>query len=313
MADEPVLDGYWAQYFSTWDEWDNTIDWLFPSGVAVAGVDLEPSRLKELGRFSPNTYLSIAVAAAVKQGLGQDRVQALRDFFGVVDPLEYQAKTKRRGGGGDFGASFIDALDTALPDLGGLMAQVVINRGYRVTLKSRVGSQQVVNVLHFLGNAAGLEKDAAQAMFTFWKSLQGGYTLLGNNSMTFEGVEAVDLSSINGGIWWEADGTAYTSSLQLATAGAAALVQLNGQTRNRNSRGRIYLGPLREADLQGDGRTLVSTTKNRVSGIVNDMRTAMTAEGFDLQVLSRATSTMYPVTLVRVADIIATQRRRIRS
>lgn len=313
MADDPVLDGYWAQYFSTWEEWDNTIDWLFPSGVAVAGVNLEPGRLKELGRFSPNTYLSIAVAAAVKQGLGQDRVQALRDFFGVVDPLEYQAKTKRRGGGGDFGASFLDALDTALPDLGGLMAQVVINRGYRVTIKSRVGSQEVVNVLHFLGNTTGQEKDAAQTMFTFWKSADGGYTHLGNQSMTFEGVEAVDLSSVNGGIWWEADGTALPSSLQLATAGAAALVQLNGQTRNRNSRGRIYLGPLREADLNADGRTLTASAKGRVNTLVTNMRTAMMTKGFELQVLSRATSTMYPVTLVRVADVIATQRRRIRS
>lgn len=313
MADEPVLDGYWSQYFATWDEWDNTIDWLFPSGVSVAGVNLEPSRLKELGRFSPNTYLSIAVAAAVKQGLGQDRVQALRDFIGVVDPLEYQAKTKRRGGGGDFGASFTDALSAPLPDLGGLMAQVIINRGYRVTIKSRVGSQQVVNVLHFLGPSTGLEKDAAEAMHAFWKGAQGGYSLLGNNAVTFEGVEAVDLSSINGGIWWEADGDAGLTSLQLATAGASALVQLNGQTRNRNSRGRIYLGPLREADLQGDGRTLTVQAKTRAETLISNMRTAMGAEGFVLQVLSRATATMFPVTLVRVADIIATQRRRIRS
>lgn len=313
MADEPVLDGYWAQYFSTWDEWDNTIDWLFPSGVAVAGVDLEPSRLKELGRFSPNTYLSIAVAAAVKQGLGQDRVQALRDFFGVVDPLEYQAKTKRRGGGSTFGATFIDALGAPLPDLGGLMAQVVIPRGYRVTIKSRVGSQQVVNVLHFLGSAPGMEQDAAQTMVAFWKSLDGGQTHLGNQAVTFEGVEAVDLSTLNGGIWWEADGTAGASTIQLATAGASALVQLNGQTRDRTTRGRIYLGPLREADVMQDGRTLMASAKNKVTTLVTDMRAAMAAEGFELQVLSRITSTMTPVTLVRVADIIATQRRRIRS
>lgn len=313
MADEPVLDGYWAQYFSTWDEWDNTIDWLFPSGVSVAGVDLQPSRLKELGRFSPNTYLSIAVAAAVKQGLGQDRVQALRDFFGVIDPLEYEAKTKRRGGGGTFGASFTEALSTPLPDLGGLMAQVVINRGYRVTIKSRVGSQEVVNVLHFLGPSTGLEKDAAQTMHAFWKSTQGGYTVLGNNAVTFEGVEAVDLSSINGGIWWEADGDAGLIASQIATAGAAALVQLNGQTRNRNSRGRIYFGPLRESDVSPDGRTLTTGGKNMATNLVSNMQAAMGAEGFVLQVLSRATATMFPVTLVRVADIIATQRRRIRS
>lgn len=193
------------------------------------------------------------------------------------------------------------------------MAQVVINRGYRVTIKSRVGSQQVVNVLHFLGPTTGLEKDAAQTMFTFWKSNQGGQVLLGNTAVTFEGVEAVDLSSLNGGIWWEADGTAGPSTLQLATAGASGLVQLNGQTRNRNSRGRIYLGPLREADLQADGRTLTPSAQTRMGSIINDMRTAMGAKGFVLQVLSRATSTMYPVTLVRVAEIIATQRRRIRS
>lgn len=313
MADEPVLDGYWAQYFATWAEWDNTIDWLFPSGVSVAGINLEPSRLKDLGRFSPNTYLSIALAAAVKQGLGQDRVQALRDFIGVVDPLEYEAKTGRRGGGGDFGTAFTDALTTALPDLGGLMAQVVVNRGYRVTIKSRIGSQQVVNVLHFLGQASGLEQEAAQTMSTFWKGTDGGLVYLGNNAMTFEGVEAVDLSSLNGGIWYEASNVPYLSAAQLATAGAAALVQLNGQTRNRNSRGRMYLGPVREADLASDGRTLASAAKTRVSDLVADMRAAMAVEGFELQVLSRATSTMFPVTLVRVADIIATQRRRIRS
>lgn len=193
------------------------------------------------------------------------------------------------------------------------MAQVIINRGYRVTIKSRVGTQSVVNVLHFLGPSTGLEKDAAQTMETFWSGATGGLTHLGNQVTEFEGVEAVDLSSLNGGIWWEADGTALPSSLAISTAGAAALVQLNGQTRNRNSRGRIYLGPLREADLQQDGRTLSASAKGRIGTLVSNMRTAMTTEGFDLQVLSRATSTMYPVTLVRVADIIATQRRRIRS
>lgn len=312
MAD-PTLDSYWGQFFATWDEWDNTINWLFPEGVSVAGVTIDVERIKALGRLSPNTHLSVAIAAAVKQGLGQDRVRALRDFAAVIDPLEWDAKRGGRGGGGAFGPAFVNALENPLPDLGALMAQTVITNGYRLTIRSSVGSQEVVNVMHFLGGGPGEEQTLAQAAVTAWGGAGRPFLAVGNSAVQLREIEATDLSSTSGGIWVETPTGIVGATQQLATAGAAALIQWNGQTRSRNSRGRLYLGPLRENQVETDGRTLATGVATTLTNAITGFRADLAALGFNLHVLSRATNTMFPVTLMRVAPIIATQRRRIRS
>lgn len=313
MAEDPTLAPYWAQFYATWEEFDAAVRWLFPDGVEIAGFSVSADRLAGLGRFSVGSNLSVALAAAIKQGLGKDRAQAVRDFFGVVSPLEYEASKDRRGGGGRFGEAFVDALAAPVNTPGALMAQIIVPNVYRLSARATVGTQDVVNVLHFLGAGPGLEEDLVDDFKTnfFGISLPAG--LIGNTSVIWRDVTAVDLSSIDGGIYLDSTPFAVTTSAQLATAGAAALVQWNGGTRNRNARGRTYYGPLRESHIDTDGRTLAAATKTAFEAAWETFRAAMVTAGWTLGVLSRQTSTFYPVTRMTIAPIIATQRRRIRS
>jgi hypothetical protein len=49
--------------------------------------------------------------------------------------------------------------------------------------------------------------------------------------------------------------------IRKATRAAAAIIKLNGGTRSRSTRGRIYYGPIMENDINADGATLTATTK----------------------------------------------------
>lgn len=313
MAEDPTLAPYWAQFYATWEEFDAAVRWLFPEGVEIAGFSVSADRLAGLGRFSVGSNLSVALAAAIKQGLGKDRAQAVRDFFGVVSPLEYEASKDRRGGGGRFGEAFVDALAAPVNNPGALMAQIVVPNVYRLSVRATVGTQDVVNVLHFLGAGPGMEQDLVDDFSPLWFGLALPAGLIGNTSMVWRDVTAVDLSSINGGIYMDSTPFSVTTSVQLATAGAAALIQWNGGTRNRNARGRTYYGPLRESHVDTDGRTLASASRTAFENAWETFRTAMVSAGWTLGVLSRQTATFYPATRMTIAPIIATQRRRIRS
>jgi hypothetical protein len=127
-------------------------------------------------------------------------------------------------------------------------------------------------------------------------------------------IHAVDIGSSSGAIVDLADTTAggATTTNSLATRGACALVRWNGSTRNRSSRGRLYFGPIMEANINSDGATLASTYQTQFTTAFTNFRNSLNTAGYGLVVLSRKESLSHAVTSHAVESTIATQRRRIR-
>jgi len=162
-------------------------------------------------------------------------------------------------------------------------------------------------------NAGGDAQSAAAAVRTAWKVATGPLSSLCNLYVLSQFV-AVDISSPNGAINVLTDTTpgSFGTGQSFATAGACALVKWNGSTRSRSSRGRLYLGPIMEGDINPDGRTLTTTAQTRMNTSMTAFRNSLSSASFPLVVLSRTLSTAYPVTSSAVESTIATQRRRIR-
>lgn len=190
---------------------------------------------------------------------------------------------------------------------------LILPNVYLVSIGAQMGGRAVVNVIGVRGSSAGQENAAAQAVRTAWK-VSGGP--LGSLPSVYNLVQfqAMDLSSATGGIYTQADTTAGTTTSEGAsTAAASALIKWNGTSRSRSTRGRMYFGPLRESQINPDGRTLTSATISALNGCFTAFRNSLSSSGFTLCVVSRKTATAYDVTAHNCEATIATQRRRIRS
>ena len=168
----------------------------------------------------------------------------------------------------------------------------------------------VVGVQNGGGDAAG----AGVAVRNAWKSTNGPLSQLSNLYVLSQFV-TTDIGSSNGAINVLTDTTAGTQAAtnSFATAGACALIKWNGGTRSRSARGRLYYGPIREIDINADGRTLTSAQQGFFNTAFNNFRSSLSGAGYPLVVLSRKLSQSFPVTSSAVETTIATQRRRIRS
>lgn len=196
--------------------------------------------------------------------------------------------------------------------VGAGMAPVVIANCYAATVKASFGGQPILNTFHLAGSGPGQEAAACAALQTAWKVASGPMTHF-DNKYTLVEFEAVDLSSTTGGIWVIADTTAGARTTA-STAGrqTAALITYNGNTRSRSQRGRTYVGPLYEPDIDVDGASLVSTVVTQFNTRWTNFRTSLSASNFPLAIASRKLMQMYTVTQFRVEPTIATQRRRLR-
>lgn len=190
-------------------------------------------------------------------------------------------------------------------------AMLIIPDCFQVNIQMSVGGKQVENVIG-VENAAGTAAGAATAVKTAWEIALGPLAkLLGAVAMT--NYHAVDISSGSGAIFDLASTTTGSAGAgSLATRAACALVQWNGSTRNRSSRGRLYYGPLGEANINPDGATLVTIDRTNIGTAFTNFRNSLTTSGYPLVVLSRTLSQAFPVTQHAVELQIATQRRRIR-
>lgn len=195
---------------------------------------------------------------------------------------------------------------------GGTMT-LVISNVYRCSVNAVQGTRNIVNVFGLRGSAAGQEAAACAALQTAWKVSAGPLTRL-RTEYTLQYFEAVDLSSTSGGIFRITDTTAGgLSTGSISTNAASALLKWNGNTRSKTSRGRTYFGPLDEASINTDGRTLASASKTAIGSAFTNFRSSLATSGFTLCVISRKEGASHDVTLQTVEDVIATQRRRIRS
>lgn len=192
------------------------------------------------------------------------------------------------------------------------MTQLIVPNCFQVTISMVSGGHVVENVIG-VQNSSGTAAGAAAAVLAAWKVASGPLSgLSALNAMT--GVRAVDISSSNGSISTVGDttvgGVATTNSL--ATRGACALIQWNGGTRSRSSRGRLYYGPVMESDIQVDGATLGTAIVTACNTRFTNFRNSLSGASYPLVVLSRKLSQAFAVTSHVTEPTIATQRRRIR-
>jgi len=195
---------------------------------------------------------------------------------------------------------------------GTTMTQLIIPNCFQVTIQSVAGGHVVDNVVG-VQNAGGTAAGAAAAVQTAWKASGGPQSKL-SALVALTGFRAVDIGSSNGAIAQITDTTAggVASSNALSTRGSAALIQWNGGTRSRSSRGRLYFGPLMEANIDVDGANLVTGGATSINGAFTVFRTSLSGSGYPLVVLSRKLSQAFAVSTNACEQIIATQRRRIR-
>lgn len=190
------------------------------------------------------------------------------------------------------------------------VAQLIIPGCFQVVIQAQSGGQAVDHVIG-VQNAGGTALGAANAVLAAWKTSQGPLTQV-PSLLTMVGVTATDIGSSNGDIEFVADATAGGILGAIATNAACALVQWNGGTRSRSSRGRLYHGPLAESAINNDGRTLGGGFMNGMNTAYTNFRTSLASSGYPLVVLSRKLLQPFPVTAHSIEATIATQRRRIR-
>jgi hypothetical protein len=195
-----------------------------------------------------------------------------------------------------------------------IMGQLVIANVYRVAIRMIAGGKDIINVVHLEGTASGQESAAAAASLAAWKVASGPLSKL-SSLVALADITAMDLSSTNGGIAIVTDTTAggISSTNSLATRAACAIIKLNGGTRSRSTRGRIYFGPILEADINADGATLSSGALTVFGTAFTNFKNSLAGANFTLGVASRKLSTFTSAGSVAVETTIATQRRRIRS
>lgn len=186
---------------------------------------------------------------------------------------------------------------------------LIIPDCFQVSIKGTSGGQDVVNVIGVYGpndNAISI----ATSVRTAWKVASGPLAKLPGTYAMVE-VRAMDLSSASGDVYVVPDSTPGTLSGALATNGACALITYGAGTRAKSEKGRMYFGPLREVEINTDGRTLA--TPQGFTDALQAFRTSLEASnGRKMVVLSRKNSTYTEIASMATQTIIATQRRRIR-
>lgn len=231
--------------------------------------------------------------------------------------LAVQLYLRRAGYTGSAGTAYQDAVDTAttgsIQAVGGtLMSTLVIPNCFQVSIQADVDGRAVDNVIGVY-NPSGTAGDAAGAVETAWET-GGGPLANMPDAYVVKQYVAVDLSSPDGQIYYQGSiATGEDSTHPIATRGAAALIQWNGSSRSRSTRGRMYLGPLTTAQINPDGATLTTVAHGALENSIQNFLDSLTSSGYPLAVLSRKNSSSTLVSAHAVETTIATQRRRIRA
>ena len=186
---------------------------------------------------------------------------------------------------------------------------LIMSDHFLVAIKGESGGQDVVNVIGVKG-PSDTAISVATSVLGAWKTAGGPMSKLPNTYSLVE-VRAMDLSSASGDVYAVADSTAGTLSGALATNGSCALITYGSGTRAKAEKGRMYFGPLREIEINTDGRTLANA--GQFTTALQAFRTALEASlNRKWVVISRKNATSVEIASMTTQGIIATQRRRIR-
>lgn len=296
--------GFWDFIAPDFEAFSEALLPVVPEAIVIGPVVLSDNDLVALAWASPGSGAGVAARIYYTAGQGVSLPRPVLDaLWGQIND---QVERSSFGAGTGFGGTFDWRAGVA-------MAQLIIPDAYRVSIEAESGGQTVTNVVGVV-NGGGTALGAAQAVQTAWKVATGPLTQL-TNLYALTGFRALDLSSTNGDIAFVADVAtgSNASASGKATNAASALIKWNGGTRSRSSRGRMYYGPLREDQINPDGRTLLTAQVTALNTAFNAFRTSLSSAGYPLAVLSPTLSQAFLVTSSTVESVIATQRRRIRS
>lgn len=193
------------------------------------------------------------------------------------------------------------------------MVQLIIPNAYQVAIEMSVSGQQIINVIGVGGNfGTSTAEGVAGAVKAGWEAA-GGILKGLSSSVVMVGYTVTDLSSSDGQVFHLAS-TAQggNTGSTMSTLAAAALIQYGNGTRNRSSRGRMYVGPLSENDVNPDGRTLATVSITKWTTAINVLVASIQSIGCTFAVLSRVQKSYNVISSVNVASVVATQRRRLR-
>lgn len=193
------------------------------------------------------------------------------------------------------------------------MTTLVIPRTLQIAIEGQCSGQPVVNVVH-LRYPDGTFINVADTLTTIkteWERAAGPLKLK-TTAFTMVGYKLTDLSTTTGATGYLGSTTAGAVAAALSTMASCALVRLGGGTRDRSGTGRLYHGPLREAEINTDGRTLDAPSAAAITTAYNTFKTNLAAVNLEWVVASRQDSTATPITTLAVSSIVATQRRRLR-
>jgi len=192
------------------------------------------------------------------------------------------------------------------------MAGLLIPGAFQVNIQMVAGGRLVENVIGVV-NAAGNVSDAAAAVQSAWEQSGGPLKRL-TDLVAMTNYHVVDVGDPAGDIFDLASSTVGgLSGDAIATRAACCLVRWNGATRSRSSRGRLYLGPIADVNIQGDGATLTTTAQGDFDTAFTAFTTGLSFNAYPLAVLSRTLNQAFLVSSHSVEATIATQRRRLRS
>lgn len=192
------------------------------------------------------------------------------------------------------------------------MATLIIPNAFQVSIEMETFAQPVVNVVG-VTSASGTAQGAAEAVKAAWEGAGKPLSQL-SSQVVVRNYRAVDLSTVFGDIADVASTATggLTPTGGYATLASTALIGWNGASRSRSTRGRLYLGPLLDTQINVDGRTLASATVSAMQNVFGTFRSNLASAGYPLAILSRKNLQAYPVSSHTVSTIIATQRRRLR-
>lgn len=191
------------------------------------------------------------------------------------------------------------------------MATLIIPGAAQVTIRSTCSGQDVVNVIGVQNTVGASPASILNSVKAAWEA-PGGPLTQRTSLLTMEGYDYIDLGSATGPTGFLGSTKAGSQTGAIATMASSALITLGGGTRSRSQRGRMYHGPLTEAQINPDGRTLAPSSIISLNAAYEQFRVALNSATSDWIVLSRKNLIYTIIGQVSTSSIIATQRRRLR-
>lgn len=187
---------------------------------------------------------------------------------------------------------------------------LVVPQAWLVAIKGQSSGQDIVNVI---GCEAPFMSavQVAEAVALSWQDAAGPLSQH-PTTYTMTEVTAMDISSPSGEVYSRASQGAGGLAGSLATNGSCALIKYSTGSRSKSQKGRMYHGPLTEAQVNADGRTLA--TALTLKAAYQNFWTSLEGRGVNWGIVSRKYQEINIINRANIttSPVIATQRRRIR-